>query len=418
MDYFICSNCVIDKILVDYINEVGFLNECSLCKKQGYSIDLKSDQKFKQMIKGLIRFHYDGLFYSSRFGLQSAEDLLVDNNKIIKISEEFRNEYFEYGESEFINLLLNNNYYEDYEKGVSLASGVRHHMGPAITDLNDYEFEQLIKQLKYQNYYGIVKQLTERLSLMTDYIGFKLNEEEFYRARIGVAKECTYSPDVDFIPEPEEFIEHYLPYKGKRIGSPPIEKCDDGRMNRKGVAFLYLASDIETAISENRPSRKHLISIGRFKRKSELWIANFNDINFGKFCTSDKLIDDYIFLKDIEKSFSIPKPNKDYNETQCLAEAMLNLGFDGIMYKSSLTNSNGYNLVIFYPNKFEYDINFSEVYEIEKVVYSYEKRPSTIDENAWYICEHEHGVGELEGKEILEKYGDNFIVSEGKVYFV
>jgi len=406
MNYFICSNCVVDEILVDYVNENGSLNECSLCKENRCSIDLRVDEKFSQMIKGLIRFYYDGLYYNRRFGIQSAEDLLIDDNIIIKVSEEFREEYYEQRDSGFVNLLLNNTYYEEYEKGVSLAPGVRHHMGPPITDRSDDRLEQLMRELKYQNHYGAVKKLADRLNLMKGYIGCYLKEEEFYRARIGVAKECIYSPDVSYIPEPDEFITTYLPYKGKSIGSPPLEKCDEGRMNRNGVSFLYLASDIETAISENRPSRKHRLSIGRFKRKSELWVADFNDINYKDFCTSDKLIDDFIFLKDIEKYFSIPKPNKDYRETQCFAEAMMNLGFDGIIYKSSLTNSNGYNLVIFYTNKFEYDINFSKVYEVEKIEYLYEERPSTIEEDSWYHCEHENGVGLIEGKEIIEKYGD------------
>lgn len=44
------------------------------------------------MIKGLIRFYYDGIYYSRRFGIQSAENLLLDDNRIIKISEEFREE--------------------------------------------------------------------------------------------------------------------------------------------------------------------------------------------------------------------------------------------------------------------------------------------------------------------------------------
>ncbi|WP_329373809.1 RES family NAD+ phosphorylase [Bacillus albus] len=415
MNYFICSNCVIDEILIDYINENGSLNECSLCKGNKHSIDLRVDEKFSQMIKGLIRFHYEGIYYSSRFGEQTAEGLLLDDNKIIKISEEFREEYDEMGESEFVNLLLKGGYYEHYENGVSLATGERYDMGPPVPELWDKNLRSLMNTLKYRNYYEVVKQLTDKLRSIKDYIGYYLKEEEFYRARIGVAKECTYSPVDDDILDEGEYFKTYLPYRGKSIGSPPPQKCNEGRMNRNGVSFLYLASDIETAISENRPSRKHLISIGRFKRKSELYVANFNDINYKDFCISDKLIDDYIFLKDIEKSFSIPKPNKDYRETQCFAEAMLNLGFEGIAYKSSLTNSDGYNLVIFTPDKFEYDINFSQVYEVEKVQYKYEEKTSTIKADSWYFCEHERGYSELEGKEIIEKYGDVLITHDGKI---
>lgn len=91
-------------------------------------------------------------------------------------------------------------------------------MGPLVTELGDDELGCLMGALKYQNHYEVVKTLTDRLGLIKDYIGCYLKVEEFYRARIGVAKECTYSPDVDYIPDTDEFIETYLLYKGRSIG--------------------------------------------------------------------------------------------------------------------------------------------------------------------------------------------------------
>ncbi|NLK52763.1 MAG: RES domain-containing protein [Syntrophomonadaceae bacterium] len=36
--------------------------------------------------------------------------------------------------------------------------------------------------------------------------------------------------------------------------APPKEKCSAGRLNPKGVPYLYLADSIDTVISELRPS--------------------------------------------------------------------------------------------------------------------------------------------------------------------
>ena len=56
---------------------------------------------------------------------------------------------------------------------------------------------------------------------------------------------------------------------------PPIQNVPEGRANPRGIAYLYLATDCETAISEVRPWSGALISVGRFEILRDLRIADF-----------------------------------------------------------------------------------------------------------------------------------------------
>ncbi len=50
-----------------------------------------------------------------------------------------------------------------------------------------------------------------------------------------------------------------------KMGIPPAEKARNGRANPVGIPYLYLASNLKTAISEIRPSLKDKVTVGRFK---------------------------------------------------------------------------------------------------------------------------------------------------------
>ena len=78
------------------------------------------------------------------------------------------------------------------------------------------------------------------------------------RACIGYHYEELTSPDGNI-----EII--FGPLNRKDIGAPPPHKTSDGRINPRGISYLYLSDDIETALIEVRPWLKQEVTVGYFE---------------------------------------------------------------------------------------------------------------------------------------------------------
>ncbi|VAW49905.1 hypothetical protein MNBD_GAMMA04-1269 [hydrothermal vent metagenome] len=95
-----------------------------------------------------------------------------------------------------------------------------------------------------------------------------LTSEYLWRAQLG----C------DYIPLDQEgtiVAELPTPFEPKRM-KPLNDRASEGRANPKGIPYLYVATDKETAMSEVRPSLEAILSIGRFKPTKELSIIDFS----------------------------------------------------------------------------------------------------------------------------------------------
>lgn len=149
---------------------------------------------------------------------------------------------------------------------------------------------------------------------------------------------------------------------------PPVNKAAEGRNNIAGASYLYLANDQYTAVSECKPFRENFVSVAKFKPKRELKIFNFCDND-----TVDELkdIQDNNFymvstlVETIMRTFysSICNNEIGYKVSQYISDLVRKFGYDGMAYKSFI--SNGKNYTIF--NCAETNIEFVES-EIVKVV--------------------------------------------------
>lgn len=180
-------------------------------------------------------------------------------------------------------------------------------------------------------------------------------------ARIAIKKKCYSEQEIDNL----DFFKFFMKaiqeieitsndcfYRGRlgiftqeiELCAPPTEKCSAGRLNPKGVPYLYLADSIDTVISELRPSTGSEITIACFKTKQTLRLLDF--------CRKQPHKgNDYLEI--IDKEFSKPVEvgcTDDYCFTQYIARFIKRKGYDGVKYTSSL-NRNGYNITIFDPNK-------------------------------------------------------------------
>ena len=82
--------------------------------------------------------------------------------------------------------------------------------------------------------------------------------------------------------------------------------------------------------------------------KKKLNFADFRKISIINFCESEEDIEYFIFLNDLGKRFSVPitpEERDNYLITQFITEIIRQVGFDGVLFKSSV--GKGYNVVIF-----------------------------------------------------------------------
>jgi len=160
-----------------------------------------------------------------------------------------------------------------------------------------------------------------------------------WRAQIG-CREPFDENDVDDIP-----------YEFERM--KPIEyRAVEGRANPKGIPYLYLATDKNTAMAEVRPWKGQRISLGLFRVTKILNVVDF----------SPKLVNPPVYFKEttpenreesvwawMNDAFSQPTTASDdiaaYAATQIIAEMFKNNGADGIVYRSSL--GDGDNIMLF-----------------------------------------------------------------------
>lgn len=167
--------------------------------------------------------------------------------------------------------------------------------------------------------------------------------EKFWRAQLG---SDWHEETVD---EPLQ-----LPHPPERMKPSPYE-ASEGRVNPKGIPCLYLATTKETAMAEVRPWLHQDITVWQFKTIRELRLIDCSvhapKRGGYKFYLEepDEEKRGKAVWADIDRAFSRPvtpsDKSSDYVPTQIIAELFKNNGFDGILYKSSL--SNGLNLVLF-----------------------------------------------------------------------
>lgn len=183
-------------------------------------------------------------------------------------------------------------------------------------------------------------------------------ESTFYRARSGMT---ILNGEISSYPE---LIK--IPYYDKEISAPPPLYVEGGRFNRAGVSYLYLATDIETAIAEIQLKVGEYCSIAQFQCSQSI-----------------QLLDLTCFNKDLETQIwyeILTYPiydSKDYLVTQFLSDVFKKLEFDGIYFQS--VQSKGDNIVSFNPEAFTFVEDSSKIIRTKKINYEYEDIPSSID---------------------------------------
>lgn len=230
------------------------------------------------------------------------------------------------------------------------------HLGPAWEGWETYRtFAESVKTgLRYVRYAAADRFLDEVFAAGDTR---KLNVPKgriFWRARLGCEYEEIERQEGEFIVRwPEE-----RPFSSE--GMKPISAWQsEGRANPRGIPYLYLATTRETALAEVRPWIGSKVSVAQFRVARDLDVID---------CSRDHSKDKLLALLDktrtrqdgiwiaIDQAFATPvtkgEETRDYIPTQIIAEMFKRQGFDGIVYKSLLSDD-GFNIALFNLNDAE-----------------------------------------------------------------
>lgn len=145
-------------------------------------------------------------------------------------------------------------------------------------------------------------------------------------------------------------IESSKPIAIEHMGAPPIHLAGHGRLNPRGIPYLYLASDRLTAVSEVRPWVGCDITVGEFVLSTDCEFINFSKKYMVNIPEGEEYeVHEFTWRELITWMFSAPFDPRDdtaYIPTQYIAERIKGAGFDGIIYDSALS-ADGYNVTLF-----------------------------------------------------------------------
>lgn len=134
-------------------------------------------------------------------------------------------------------------------------------------------------------------------------------------------------------------------YSKDRSGKPPSENAGLNRASPKYISYLYLASDVDTALAETRAQIGQLFSVAQYEVEKEIKLI---DLRLSTAKLEQMGEGDFFLLFRANQAFSTPahSTDKDYIMSQYIAEFIKASGYDGIVFNSS-RNKRGTNYTLF-----------------------------------------------------------------------
>lgn len=174
-----------------------------------------------------------------------------------------------------------------------------------------------------------------------------------------------------------------VPFRAERM-KPLQEGAFEGRVNPKGIPYLYLADEPNTAMSEIRPPKGSTVTLAEFRMKQKLKIVD---------CCHEVIVPllgadmsavnaEAVVWSQISYAFSRPVERKDnsadYAPTQVVGELFRRNGFDGVEFRSGL--GDGHNFAIFDLDAAE-AVGEPRLYVTKNVVHEFEPAVPIINLN-------------------------------------
>ena len=197
---------------------------------------------------------------------------------------------------------------------------------PKVGDIRSNYLKEFIKEIQFRNRNPKNVKVLELLNdLSTNPERKIIAGTHLYRGRIiHDIKKTGKEPDFFGYGKEDSFV-------------PPPEVTRDLRANYRYIPYLYCANHPYTALIEVRPRLGANVSLATINVNEDLTLLDFTLKEIPKRITDAKLN----LFADLSMLFSKPVASDDdvldYIPTQYVAEFAKNLGYDGIVFRSSLT---------------------------------------------------------------------------------
>lgn len=341
------------------------ITKCKICGHKGGRSLPATDARVKRIFRALVRLNFSEWDYNHHLGGKSLEDLILSSRSIFHLSETASVEDFE---EAF--MAMEEGWYPATSEEIELGGGYWDNcILDGLRDRRDSWVERVVKEGFERNYFDIIPQVKELIaSIRADISATLPSGSQYFRGRIGVKERMMKKKEDHFPPFRPDY--HYLPFSGADIGSPPLDKATEGRLNRSRVRVLYLASDRHTAMAELRPHPGHLVSTSMFRLKRDIPIANLAEHDIRNFLSDERL---EIFRRILSFSDVINLPVQPdqkviYVVTQAVADSIRETGFSAVSFRSSL--GEGTNLTCFRSDDFELVRGSEQAHEVTALKYS------------------------------------------------
>lgn len=216
----------------------------------------------------------------------------------------------------------------------------------------------------------------------------KLRDELMYQNRFfpNVDIDLTFFEEIlnGLMLEPDEVPDLWFrariqsqdfPFSVNQMGAPPKRFASHGRANPAGIPYLYLGSKPLTAISEIRPHTGEAVCVLDFKLPKDSHLidlrnarATFSPFTFDDATRIGNVRNALPFLERLGDDLTTPVLPQaaaiDYTPSQFLCEFIKRCGYDGVIYRSSV--SDGINLALFDPARVTYGTDVIQ-YKVTRV---------------------------------------------------
>ena len=161
---------------------------------------------------------------------------------------------------------------------------------------------------------------------------------------------------------------------------PPKHLVGNGRINSRGIPYLYTASDPSTAIAEIRPSKAVPVSVAKLTTTKPHRFVKLEKSKFSNILPLYQQFELYrlanIITLELSKPIDSSTSDFGYLATQFIAELADSKDFDGIAFKSSLAE--GTNYVFFREDNIQFVD--SEIVDVIGVKYVTEPRDRSLSD--------------------------------------
>lgn len=374
----VCYECCVAPLLKDLVVRQGEIATCSLCGVTNVKCAGTGTDDFLLAIKALIRYHFGEWQYHSKLGDGSLEGLFsIDPNPLLRINPA----QSALDREDVILSFLDDVNDRQMQVEVFTAYGrdiYGHYPHTPVAAGESNILQSAKRKLADTNYFLVEDEYEAIIRPIASYISETVRAgSQWHRARMGAKRRAA---DFHEIGAPPQYF--FEPHKDKAISAPPVGVSTAGRVNRPGVSYLYLASNSETAAAEIRPHPGELVSVGMFEVNKELRVVDLRTHDLTKLWRSDSQLEMLEFIIAMEKIFATAAPPSNrsaYTLTQFLAEIFRRLGFDGVLFRSTV--SDGDNLVAFNPAHADWVAGSSRAVGVARVRYDWSD-VSIFDESA------------------------------------